>query len=61
VSRPAVRPRVPAAEEVALRHEFSELRAQLAAAQQEIAALRSHPLRGPRAWASGRLRRGGGS
>jgi O-methyltransferase len=44
--------RVPAVEEMALRHEVSELRAQLDAAQREIHALRSHPLRAARAWGS---------
>jgi hypothetical protein len=56
--RPAARQRVPATEEVALRHELGELRTQLEAAQREIEALRGHPLRGPRAWAAGRVRRG---
>ena len=31
------------------------------AAEREIQALRSHPLRGARAWAGSRLHRGGGS
>lgn len=59
VPRPSVRQRVPATEEMALRHEMGELRAQLEAARREIEALRSHPLRGPRAWAAARLPRGG--
>ncbi|HEX8976507.1 MAG TPA: TylF/MycF/NovP-related O-methyltransferase [Solirubrobacteraceae bacterium] len=59
IPRPAARQRIPATEEMALRHELGELRAQLHAAQDEIEALRRHPLRGPRAWAAARLRRGG--
>lgn len=61
IPRPAARQRVPATEEMALRHELGELRAQLQAARDEIEALRSHPLRGPRAWAAGRLGRGSGT
>ena len=61
ILRPNVHTRVPATEEVALRHELETLRAQLQAAQHEIEALRGHPLRGPRAWAGSRLRRGGGA
>jgi O-methyltransferase len=55
--------RVPAVQEMALRHEVSELRAQLEAAEREIEQLRSHPLRAARAWGnrhrSGRGRRTG--
>ncbi len=42
--------RVPAVEEMALRHEVAELRARLEAAEREIEELRSHPLRAARAW-----------
>ena len=45
------RERVPAIEEVALRHEVAELRARLEAAEREIEAAESHPLRAARAWA----------
>jgi hypothetical protein len=61
VPRPTARQRVPATEEIALRHEMGELRGALAAAQREVEALQSHPLRGPRAWAAARLRRGDGA
>lgn len=56
VPRPA-HTRVPATEEVALRHELSQVQAQLAAAQREIQQLVQSPLRGPRAWLRARLGR----
>lgn len=46
------RSRVPAVEEVALRQEVAELRDRLEAAEREIEALTSHPLRAARAWGS---------
>jgi O-methyltransferase len=52
------RARVPAVEEVALRQEVAELRARLDAAEREIEALQSHPLRAARAWGSRRRRPG---
>jgi hypothetical protein len=52
------RGRVPAVEEVALRQEVAELRARLDAAEREIEALRSHPLRAARAWGSRHRRPG---
>lgn len=58
--RSIVRPqrvRVPATEEMELRHELSELRVALAGAQREIEQLVGSPLRGPRAWLRGRLGR----
>jgi O-methyltransferase len=54
VARPP-RDRVPAAEEMALRHELAQITERLAAAQREIAQLTGSPLRGPRAWVRGRL------
>jgi len=56
IARPA-HTRVPATEEVALRHELSQLQAQLAGAQREIEQLVQSPLRGPRAWLRARLGR----
>jgi len=47
--------RVPAIEEVELRHELSELRGRLAAADAEIERLAGSPLSGPRAWLRRRL------
>jgi O-methyltransferase len=46
------RTRVPAVEEMALRHEVEQLRDRLDAAEREIEELRSHPLRAARAWGS---------
>jgi hypothetical protein len=40
-----------------LERDLSALRERLAAAEAEVAALRASPLRGPRAWLRGRLRR----
>ncbi len=51
------RARVPAIEEVELRHELSELRVQLAAAEAEIERLLGSPLSGPTAWLRRRLGR----
>ena len=53
----APRVRVPAIEEVALRHEVSELRHRLTAAEAERDWFAASPLRGPRAWMGRRLRR----
>jgi O-methyltransferase len=58
--RPVQRPpkgRVPAMQELELRHELEEVRQRLAAAQAELEWLRGSPLRGPRAWLGRRLRR----
>jgi O-methyltransferase len=58
--RPVDRPtktRVPAIEEMELRHEMDELRRRLADAQAQVEWLRGSPLRGPRAWLGGMLRR----
>jgi hypothetical protein len=49
--------RVPAIEEVELRHELEQVRARLAAAEDQIERLISSPLRGPRAWLRHRARR----
>jgi O-methyltransferase len=49
--------RVPAIEEVELRHELEQVRARLAAAEGQIERLISSPLRGPRAWLRRRARR----
>lgn len=56
-SSPPRRPpvRVPSTDEMALRHERDELRAQLEAAHREIEALRTHPLRGARSWVARRV------
>ena len=54
--------RVPAIEEVELRHELEQIRARLAAAEGQIERLTSSPLNGPRAWLqyrARRMRRGG--
>jgi O-methyltransferase len=51
--------RVPAVEEMELRHQVAELQVRLAAAEREIDELRSHPLRAARAW-GGRHRPGRG-
>ncbi len=51
------RARVPAIEEVELRHELSEVRGRLAAAEAEVDRLLGSPLYGPRAWLRRRLGR----
>jgi O-methyltransferase len=57
IQRPP-RARVPATEEVALRHELAELRRRLAAAEHEMQRLAGSPLTGLRAWLGARLRAG---
>jgi len=49
--------RVMAFEEIELRHQLAHVEARLAAAEAELERLIDHPLRGPRAWLSRRLRR----
>jgi hypothetical protein len=49
--------RVPAIEEVELRHELEQMRARLAAADVQIERFVSSPLRGPRVWLRRRARR----
>jgi hypothetical protein len=43
-------------EEVELRHQLAQVEARLAAAEAELERLAGHPLHGPRAWVSRRLR-----
>lgn len=47
--------RVPAIEEVELRHELEQLRGRMAAAEAEVTRLTASPLTGPRAWLRSRL------
>lgn len=56
-SVPRAHSRVPTTDEMALRHELDQVSKQLEATQRELQLMRSSPLRGPRAWLGGQVRR----